>query len=76
MCEFIADFRTEFNFKAHLQLKVLLLELLIFIRVAVGELIYLDSVLLNLLSDLCENDREFFEAPPCVTSVITIDESI
>lgn len=36
----------------HLQRMVLLLEIFIFIRVAVGELVYLYTVLLNLLSDL------------------------
>lgn len=37
---------------SHLQLSVLLLEVLVFIRVAVRELVDLDAVLLDLLPDL------------------------
>jgi len=36
----------------YLELMVLLLEVLVFVRVAVGELVDLDPVLLDLLSDL------------------------
>lgn len=43
---------------SHLQLTVLLLKVFIFIRVAVGKLIYLDSVLLNFFADLQRNRRQ------------------
>ena len=46
------DSKTPGSSDAHLQLEILLLEFLIFIRVTVRELIYFDTVLLNLLSDL------------------------
>lgn len=40
---------------AHLELSVLLLKVLIFVRVAVRKLVYLDTILLNLLPDLQRN---------------------
>ncbi len=48
---------------SHLQLSVLLLKLLIFVRVTVGELVYFDTILLNLLSDLqrCRQRGEYKE---------------
>lgn len=38
--------------RSHLELSVLLLEVLVFVRVAVWELVDLDAVLLDLLADL------------------------
>lgn len=38
--------------KSNLELSVLLLELLVFVRVAVWKLVYLDAILLDLLADL------------------------
>ena len=46
------------NSVSHLQLKVLLLEVFIFVWVAVGELVDLDTILLDLLSDL--QRRKFY----------------
>lgn len=44
--------------RSHLELGVLLLEVLVFVRVAVWELVDLDAVLLDLLTDLRAKRRE------------------
>lgn len=43
---------------AHLELSVLLLKVLIFVRVTVRKLVYLDTILLNLLADLQRNTQQ------------------
>lgn len=44
--------------RSHLELSVLLLEVLVFVRVAVWELVDLDAVLLDLLTDLRTKRKE------------------
>lgn len=43
--------------RSHLELSVLLLEVLVFVRVAVWELVDLDAVLLDLLADLADREE-------------------
>lgn len=54
--------------RSHLELSVLLLEVLVFVRVAVWELVDLDAVLLDLLADL--EDREGGEKADMWASVV------